>query len=173
MELQLVKGSFYLVSLHFIPEFCQNVIAPMINLYSVPFLTKSYNYILETMSSNSFWATFRPILLNFVKTFFFFFKVQPPFCHFCTFIDILPILKNQGYRRTHVQREIMVPSHGSSSKKINIISLCILHTHSQHIHTYHLFIDRFIFRDKNSSLKTKKTHSKCTNVDVLQKLKIL
>ena len=158
MELQLVKGSFYLVSLHFIPEFCQNVIAPIINLYSVPFLTKSYNYILETMSSNSFWATFRPILLNFVKTFFFFFfKVQPPFCHFCTFIDILPILKNQGYRRTHVQTEIMVPSRGMHfQKKINIITLCILHPHARHIDTYRLFIDRSIFRDKIPSLKIKK-----------------
>ena len=30
------------------------------------------------MSSNSFWATFRPILLNFVKTLFLLKKVQPP-----------------------------------------------------------------------------------------------
>ena len=92
---------------------CLEKIAPIINLYSIPLLTKSYDYILQTTSSNSFWATVRPILLNFVKTLFFFKKkVQPPFCHFCTFINITPILKNQSYIRTYVQIEITVPSRG-------------------------------------------------------------
>ena len=38
-----------------------------VNLYPIPFLTKFYDYIFQSMSSSSL----RPILLNFVKTMFF------------------------------------------------------------------------------------------------------
>ena len=98
-----MKESFYLVSPDLPPKFCGKCkwlekIAPVINFYSIPFVTKSYDYILQTWSTNSFWAHFGPILLNFVKILFLKKKeiVKPSFCHFCALIDILTILRNQG-----------------------------------------------------------------------------
>ena len=112
-----MKELFYLVSPDFTLNFCQKCkwlekIDPVIKFYSIPFVTKSYDYILQTWSSNSFWAHFGATLLNFVKK-----KkkeeiVKPSFCHFCALIDILPILRNQGYRQTHLQTEIMVSNRG-------------------------------------------------------------
>ena len=72
MELELSKESFYLVSPDFTSEFCQNLkylekIALIIHLYSIPFVSKSYDYILKALSSNPFWVHFGPVLLNFVK----------------------------------------------------------------------------------------------------------
>ena len=73
-----MKELFYLVSPGFTPNFCQKCkwlekIAPVINFYSIPFVSKSYDYILQTWSSNSFWAHFGTTLLNFLKILFFFF----------------------------------------------------------------------------------------------------
>ena len=109
-----MKESFYLVSPDLPPKFCGKCkwlekIAPVINFYSIPFVSKSYDYILQTWSSNSFWAHFGTTLLNFLKILFFFLKkkkeiVKPSFCHFCELIDILPILRNQGYRHTPSDR---------------------------------------------------------------------
>ena len=67
-----MKELFYLVSPDFTLNFCQKCkwlekIDPVIKFYSIPFVTKSYDYILQTWSSNSFWAHFGATLLNFVK----------------------------------------------------------------------------------------------------------